>query len=91
MVYVSKAGTQQFFPRTGPVAWLGLSAALSRKSRRHKKFYSRKLSVKTADLQIHLSFCSSAFSLSFHRGQDLVELQGNETEMFPSGAGDQST
>lgn len=90
VVYVSKAGTQQLFPQTGPVVWLGHSAAVSRSSRRYKKFYSRKLWVNTADLQVHLSFCFCPFSLLFHRGQDLIELQRNETETFPSEARDQN-
>lgn len=56
----------------------------------YKKFYSRELWISTVDLQIPLSFCFCPFSLSFHGGQDLIELQRNETEMFPSGVGDQN-
>lgn len=33
-------------------------------------------------------FCS--FSLLFHQGQDLTELQGNETKLFTATTGDQN-
>lgn len=62
MVCVSKAGTQQLFPRSSLMVCLGHSAAISMSVRRYNKFYGRKFWVNTADLQTPLSF----FPVHFH-------------------------